>query len=613
MALRNHLATVLSLLFLTHSIVRAELQTSAKATKNEVIVMGMIHSGHRKPGPYDLGHLKSLIRRIQPDYVLTEIPPDRLEQAAKQFRETGKISESRVRVFPEYTDVLFPLTAEMPFEIIPCAAWTKAMNDSRRATLTRLKKTHATQYKEMTTAQNLAAARTARLGNPDDPVIIHTDQYDAHVKTGMGPYNRHFNDLIGDGGWENINAAHYAYIDQALNAHTGEGKRFLITFGSWHKYYIKAQLAKRSDIKVIPMSSYLIEEYPTPDAWPSFRANANQTSSYGATEISRPVEKWKFETGEIIESSCAVVGDSVFVGGHAKRIHAIDRKTGKLLWKFDAGGWVRASPSVVDDVVYFGADDNKFYALDAKTGKKRWDFALGEGGEQSSPAIVDGVVYFGAFDNYVYALDAATGKPIWKFDAKASMLSSPAVTADAVYIATYGGKVFAVDRATGKSRWSFHESDEAIFSSPVVDDKHVYFGSYDHHIYAVNVDDGSIQWKYKTAGQVFSSAAIADGTLYIGSNDGHLYALTTASGAIAWKSNLGGAVFSSPAVSTNSIYVGSSDGHLYSLNRKDGSQRWAYLVEKDAKVWTSPAAVQGTLYFGSHAGNVIALQDQAEE
>ncbi|MFK7821569.1 MAG: hypothetical protein AB8G99_22835 [Planctomycetaceae bacterium] len=49
------------------------------AEKNEVVVMGMIHSGHRRTGPYDISHLKQIIRQVKPDYVLTEIPPDRLD------------------------------------------------------------------------------------------------------------------------------------------------------------------------------------------------------------------------------------------------------------------------------------------------------------------------------------------------------------------------------------------------------------------------------------------------------------------------------------------------------------------------------------------------------
>ena len=76
-------------------------------------------------------------------------------------------------------------------------------------------------------------------------------------KKGMEPYDRNFNDLIGAGGWENINAGHYALIEKALDQHTGKGKTFLITFGSWHKYYIKEQLAKRSDVNLVSMSQFL--------------------------------------------------------------------------------------------------------------------------------------------------------------------------------------------------------------------------------------------------------------------------------------------------------------------------------------------------------------------
>ncbi len=225
--------------------------------KNTVIVMGMIHGKHRQSDVYSLDRLKELIREVKPDYVLTEIPPDRLEEATNQFRESGTITESRVRVFPEYTDALFPLTKEMDFKIIPCAAWTKAMNDSRRATLTKARETHASETAEMNQAQNQASENIAKMGDANDPLVIHTEQYDAYVKEGMEPYNRHFNDMIGEGGWENINAGHYGLIEKALNEHKGEGKRFLITFGSWHKYYIKEQLRKRDDVDLVSMTEFL--------------------------------------------------------------------------------------------------------------------------------------------------------------------------------------------------------------------------------------------------------------------------------------------------------------------------------------------------------------------
>lgn len=228
---------------------------------NDVIVMGMIHSGHRSAGPYDIAHLKDIIRRVKPDVVLTEIPPDRLQKATQQFNETGKITESRVRVFPEYTDALFPLTKELEFQIVACAAWTTEMNDSRRATMAQLKTTHAQQYREMELAQrNVSTQVENTLGSYRDPGVIHTDEYDAFVKAGMEPYDRYFNEAIGAGGWSNINAAHYAHIASALDELQGQGKRVLITFGSWHKYYIKEQLRQRDDVRLVSLTKFLPEE-----------------------------------------------------------------------------------------------------------------------------------------------------------------------------------------------------------------------------------------------------------------------------------------------------------------------------------------------------------------
>lgn len=589
---------------------KAQDETEAQANpKNSVVVMGMIHSKHRQSGPFDIEHLKELIRQIKPDYVLTEIPPDRLGKATTQFRETGSITESRIKVFPEYTDALFPLTKELAFEIIPCAAWTKEMNDSRRATLRKLNQTKAAQSAEVAAAQNRAGQLISAMGVINDPMTIHTDIYDQYVKRGMEPYDRYFNDEIGEGGWTNINKGHYGLIEKALNKHTGEGKRFLITFGSWHKYFIKEQLARRKDIELIPMSRFL-DENASPSNWPKFRFNSSGSNAYGITEINSPEVHWRYDTGDVIESSAVVAGGTVYVGGHAKNLHAIDQTTGKEKWKFETGGWVRATPSVAGGMVYFGSDDNKFYALDAATGEKVWDFGLGEGGEQSSPLIEDGVVYFGAFDNFVYALNAKTGDLVWKFDAGASMLSSPTFSDGTLFIGTYGGELFALDVKSGEQKWKFGENEKPIFSSPVVRDGVVVFTSYDRHIYGLNVGDGSTKWKYETGGEIFSSPTVVGERVYFGSNDRHLYALNFGSGDLAWKRDLGGAVFSSPAISDRTVYVGSSDGHLYAVDRQSGEFRWRFLVAEGVKVWTSPIAINGKIYFGSHAGELIVLKEK---
>ena len=93
------------------------LAGSAPGPKNKVIMLGMIHSGHVDSERYGLPVLDKVLRAIDPDYVITEIPPDRLAKAAAGFAATGAVTEPRVLRFPEYNDVLFPLTKEMDFKM----------------------------------------------------------------------------------------------------------------------------------------------------------------------------------------------------------------------------------------------------------------------------------------------------------------------------------------------------------------------------------------------------------------------------------------------------------------------------------------------------------------
>lgn len=230
---------------------------SVDGRNNEVVVLGTIHAEHRTSEAYSIDVLKTIVRAIDPDYVLTEIPPDRLGAAQEQFRSTGTIEEPRVRVFPEYTDVLFPLTHEMDFVIIPCAAWTKAMSDDRAAKLAAWKTERASETAEVDAAQARCDECLAAEGLDDDPFGVNSARSDALTKQGLEPYDRLFNEDLGPGGWTNINRAHYALIASALDAHRGEGKRFLVTYGAGHRYWFLEQLRLREDIELRPLEDFV--------------------------------------------------------------------------------------------------------------------------------------------------------------------------------------------------------------------------------------------------------------------------------------------------------------------------------------------------------------------
>jgi len=227
---------------------RLEAPASYVTDKNTVIVLGLIHSGHNTSERYSLSVVENVIRKIDPDYVLTEIPPDRLSDAMRGFTETGAVTEARVKVFPEYKNVLFPLSKEMDFKIIPTAAWSRGMADYRREALGRIQEDE-TRKADWDAYLAANTAMDAAIGERnDDPYFIHSTAYDDITKVGLSVYGERFADDLGRGDWERINAAHYKLIESALENHAGEGKTMLITFGAGHKYWFLEQLRKRDDI-----------------------------------------------------------------------------------------------------------------------------------------------------------------------------------------------------------------------------------------------------------------------------------------------------------------------------------------------------------------------------
>ena len=221
--------------------------------KNEILVLGTIHGGHLTQEIYSLDVLRTLIQKIDPDLILTEIPPDRFPTAMKEFQETDSISEPRVKRFPEYIDVIFPLSKTMKFKMIPTAGWTKPMADARSKKLKEISEdpTRAAEWEQLNQAGTKSDSLMEATGKRYDPYWINTDEYDELAEIELGVYNDLFNEELGLGGWDNINEAHFAHIAKALDDHAYEGKRVLITYGAGHKGWFLRALKKREDIQLL--------------------------------------------------------------------------------------------------------------------------------------------------------------------------------------------------------------------------------------------------------------------------------------------------------------------------------------------------------------------------
>src|SRR5215472_5091257 len=134
----------------------------------------------------------------------------------------------------------------------------------------------------------------------------------------------------------------------------------------------------------------------------------NVLSPFNVTGID---EDWHFTTGDLVNSSPAVVNGVAYVGSDDDKVYALKAATGAKLWSFTTGSDVVNSPTVANGVVYIGSDDSKMYALNAATGAMLWSFKALE--NPSTAAVAGGVVYFDDGIQNVYALNAATGAKLW--------------------------------------------------------------------------------------------------------------------------------------------------------------------------------------------------------
>ncbi len=235
-----------------------ESPAASEAALNEVVVLGMIHAGHETSEMFSLEVVGDLVREIDPDYWLTEIPPNRWDRAWTEFQASGTVEEPRVRRFPEYMDGLFPLSRELDFEVIPTAGWTEPMSDFRAAYLDAYSRdpAHAEGWAEYQAAAE-ASAEALAAGAADDPRRIHTDAYDEAYDIRMRTYARLFDADLGPGGWGPINASHWANIERALDRHRGERVRFLLTYGAGHKGPFLRELRARDDIVLLEVAPFL--------------------------------------------------------------------------------------------------------------------------------------------------------------------------------------------------------------------------------------------------------------------------------------------------------------------------------------------------------------------
>lgn len=179
----------------------------------------------------------------------------------------------------------------------------------------------------------------------------------------------------------------------------------------------------------------------------------------------------------------------------------------------------------------------------------------------------------------------------WAFKAEGPIVTSPVVAGGVVYIASLGGHLYAVDQESGRERWNF-KSRMPIASSPAVADGLVFFVSSTGSLAAIDAATGQPKWVYAVEYERKFEA-----------KNLHGYPSPAQTVPDAWD-----VYTSSPAVVNGKVYFGSGDGNVYAVDARTGLLQWKFAT-KDV-VHASPAVVGGTVYIGSWDGNFYALDAQ---
>lgn len=86
----------------------------------------------------------------------------------------------------------------------------------------------------------------------------------------------------------------------------------------------------------------------------------------------------------------------------------------------------------------------------------------------------------------------------------------------------------------------------------------------------------------------------------------HILGPSTVGGLVVdWMYQTGASVYSSPALVNGVIYFGSGDGNVYALNATTGALIWMYAT--GGAVYSSPAVANGVVYVGSSTKDFFAL------
>jgi outer membrane protein assembly factor BamB len=326
----------------------------------------------------------------------------------------------------------------------------------------------------------------------------------------------------------------------------------------------------------------------------------------------------------------------VFVGSFDNNYYAIDEESGAFLWSLETGDLADSSPAIVNGMVYVGSYDNRLYAFEhagsiSGTITLTPDYPVSveveasQGGELKAKTVItgSGPYVITGLDSDTYSVEAhAPGYEIVPYGPVAAETNT---TIEGIDISlNTAWPMFRQDQGNTSNSpdtelntplallWVTSEGVGVLANSPAVADDRIFIQSLSR-IFAFDKNSGGFLWSSPVNGG--STPAVAYGKVFFPYQQ-RIFALNEESGAFVWSYYFPlNAFLPSPTVSNGTVYAGRTDDLLIALNEADGTLKWSYDTNAGQIFW-APAVKDGILYFHSSGGGmdryIYALRDKAD-
>jgi eukaryotic-like serine/threonine-protein kinase len=162
-------------------------------------------------------------------------------------------------------------------------------------------------------------------------------------------------------------------------------------------------------------------------------------------------EEKQIEIGAYVGNNVALDSGVAYVTHYGNKVSAYALADGAKVWEYGERDFeYYAAPAVLEKVVLAAGRDKRLHCLDRITGKQLWEYRCKDQID-SSPVVCAGkLAVFGSDDGCLYAVDVADGKEAWKAELGAAVKASPAVAGDWVIVGADDGVVYGFKAAAAK-------------------------------------------------------------------------------------------------------------------------------------------------------------------